>query len=370
MQSVTYILMVIAMFIKANFHKITAVVLSLAIIFVCTILLIFSKECASGALEGIKMCINVLIPSLFPFMVAASFIVKSGISTTLGKPFKKIMKHLFGLSSCFAPVLLLSVIGGYPIGAKLCNELYKYEGADLNECKRASMFMVCAGPGFTVSFIGMSVYNDKKIGIIILCSQILSVLITGGANRIIKRSNILIKKQAEKAIKLNLTKSLVESVADASKAMMSICSFVIVFSAIAGILTTVISDGIAQTIILGAFEVCTGVKAVSAQLPVWATAFVAGFGGICVHFQIFSVLDSLKIRKTIFFSYRIAQGALTAFLSYLGMLIFYNTKSVFSVATVTQASIYGETAFSGIAITVLMICFLFSIKNLKTNNGG
>ena len=52
MQSVTYILMVIAMFIKANFHKFTAALLSLAIVIVCIMLLIFSKECADGAFSG------------------------------------------------------------------------------------------------------------------------------------------------------------------------------------------------------------------------------------------------------------------------------------------------------------------------------
>lgn len=67
----------------------------------------------------------------------------------LGKPFGKIMKSVFGLSPCFAPILLLSVTGGYPIGAKSCNELYKNGNAGTEECKRASMFMVCAGPGFS-----------------------------------------------------------------------------------------------------------------------------------------------------------------------------------------------------------------------------
>jgi hypothetical protein len=104
--------MVIAMFIKANFHKSAAVVLSAGIIIVCIMLLVFSKECANGALSGIEMCLNVLIPSLFPFMAVSSFIVKSGIADLLGKPFGKITKTVFGLSPCFAPILLLSVTGG------------------------------------------------------------------------------------------------------------------------------------------------------------------------------------------------------------------------------------------------------------------
>lgn len=367
MQTVTYILMVIAMFIKANFHKATAVLLSAAIIIVCTVLLIFSKECADGALNGIQMCVNVLIPSLFPFMAAASFIVKSGISNTLGKPFGKVMKIVFGLSPCFAPVLLLSVTGGYPIGAKSCNELYKSGNADIEECKRAALFMVCAGPGFMISFIGMSVYSDKTIGMIMLCSQIFSVIITGIMNRIINRGKISYKGKENKAAKISITKALVEAVTDSSKGMLSICSFVILFSAIAGILSAVLDDGIFKIIVMGFLEVCTGVKSVSAELPIWATAFFAGFGGLCVHFQIFSSLGNLKISKAKFFFYRILQGSLTALLTYLSMLIFYDTKSVFSVCAVTDSSVYGGTAISGIALAVLMICFLYSVKSCKNN---
>lgn len=359
--------MVIAMFIKANFHKISAVFLSLAIIIICVLLLLFSKECASGAFSGIEMCINVLIPSLFPFMAVSSFIIKSGVSDILGKPFKKFMKGIFGLSPAFAPVLLLSVTGGYPIGAKSCNELYKNGTADIEECKRASLFMVCAGPGFLISFIGMSIYNDKKIGTIMLVSQILSVLLTGIANRIINRGKISYKSKTSGGVKLSLTKSLVEAVADASKGMLSICSFVIAFSAVSGIISAVIDDGLIKTVILSVLEVCTGVKTVSSELPVWATAFVAGFGGICVHFQIFSVLSSLNISKIKFFCYRIIQGLLTAVFTYAGMQIFYDAKTVFSVGTVTGSSIYGGTAFSGIVLAALMICFLYSLKNCKNN---
>lgn len=367
MQSDTYILMVIAMFIKANFHKSAAVVLSAGIIIVCVTLLVFSKECASGALSGIEMCLNVLIPSLFPFMAVSSFIVKSGIADLLGKPFGKIMKTVFGLSPCFAPILLLSVTGGYPIGAKSCNEVYKSGTANIDECKRAGVFMVCAGPGFLISFIGMSIYNDKKIGTIMLCSQILSVLITGIANRIINRGKITVSTKTNKTIKMNFTKSVVESVYDASKGMFSICSFVIAFSALTGIISALITDDFAKTMIIATFEVCAGVKAVSAELPVWAVAFVAGFGGICVHFQIFSVLGKLKINKIIFFCYRIIQGILTAAFTYIGMLIFYDTKSVFSVGTVSGVSVYGGTALSGIVLTALMVCFLCLLKNYRNN---
>ena len=78
------------MFIKANFHKFTAALLSLAIVIVCIMLLIFSKECADGAFSGIEMCINVLIPFLcFRLWQFHRLRLKSGISDFLWQTFRQ-----------------------------------------------------------------------------------------------------------------------------------------------------------------------------------------------------------------------------------------------------------------------------------------
>lgn len=47
-------------------------------------------------------------------------------------------------------------------------------------------------------------------------------------------------------------------------------------------------------------EVCNAVTAVSKDLPIEVVAFSAGFGGLCIHFQIFSALGDIKVNKLLF----------------------------------------------------------------------
>lgn len=360
--------MVMFMFANVAARKLSAVIKAIVVFSLCAVVLVFSKECGSGAVEGIRLCLTVLIPSLFPFMVISSFIVKSGLSYQIGKPLRGITKHLFGLNECFAPIIILSILGGYPIGAKGISEIYIRGEADERECKKASLFCVCSGPGFLVNYIGSSIYNNKKVGLILLFSQIISVLILGILNNIFdKRRNNYISDK-ELCIKNEpIGNSLVKAVADGSKGMLAICSFVVIYSAFAGILNAVLADGLFKNSLLCLFEVCSAVNVMSKSCPIEAVAFASGFGGLCVHFQIYSALGELKISKLLFYVYRIMQGIITALLTHAGLMILNIAKPVFSTATIEEAGTYGATPMSGIVIVVLMICFLFSIKSLRKN---
>ncbi|MDD3261039.1 MAG: sporulation protein, partial [Oscillospiraceae bacterium] len=48
-------------------------------------LLLFPESAAGGARAGIYTCLTVLIPSLYPFLVITVFLIKSGLSSALGR---------------------------------------------------------------------------------------------------------------------------------------------------------------------------------------------------------------------------------------------------------------------------------------------
>ena len=54
-----------------------------------SLLCIYPEDCAKGALRGVECCLQVLIPSLFPFMILGIFTVqtggRSGCRKTYGK---------------------------------------------------------------------------------------------------------------------------------------------------------------------------------------------------------------------------------------------------------------------------------------------
>lgn len=357
------------MFVNAMLHKTSMVVMTICTLLLCAGALIYSKECSGGAIRGIEMCLGVLVPSLFPFMALSAFIVKSGMSETLGKPFKWIMNKLFGLDSCFAPVILLALIGGYPVGAKGISSLYESRMISEHQAKKASMFAVCSGPGFLINFVGMSMYKNKMIGIIILISQIISVLIIGVMINLFDREKDINNSTKEnKACKLPLSNAVVESAYDSAKGMMNICVFVVLFSAFCGILESIIGNGIFKNSLLCLLEVCSAINTCADSCPIEMIAFAAGFGGLCVHFQIYSALGKIKINKLSFFCIRIIQGIMTAVLTHIGLRMLKIEAMVFSTGTVENAGISGGTILSGAVLVLVMLCFLYVLSHRRMSN--
>ena len=77
-------------------------------------LIIYPSVASDGVKYGLSLCATVIIPSLFPFTVLALIVFK------LNVPF---------LNKSTA-IMLLSHLGGYPVGAKLVDAAYKENEID------------------------------------------------------------------------------------------------------------------------------------------------------------------------------------------------------------------------------------------------
>lgn len=341
---------------------------AIGIFLLCIVALRFSEECSKGAENGIRLCLATLVPSLFPFMVLASYIIESGLAEKIGGHLSWVTKPIFGLNGSFASAIILSLVGGYPVGAKTVNSLYKKGAASESDCKRASLFLVCSGPGFLINFVGTQIYGSEKIGLILFGSQCVSVFIIGFVLKFFYRNKS--NNNSNNEILFDASQkgdALVKSVLDGAKGMFAICAFVVLFSAFTEIFCSHITDKNIQKPFLILTEVCNAVTAVSKDLPIEVVAFSAGFGGLCVHFQIFSALGDIKVNKLLFFFFRILQGLITALLTHFGIKLFSVTADVFSTATVENFSFFGGTAISGAALLFTALCFIYSLKNYKQN---
>lgn len=356
------------MFLSKSAVKAVNIFKAIGIFLLCITALLFSKACSKGAENGIDLCLSTLVPSLFPFMVLASYITDSGLAEKIGRHLSWLTKPLFGLDGCFASAIILSLVGGYPVGAKTVNSLYKKGAASESECKRAGLFLVCSGPGFLVNFIGAQLYSSIEIGLIIFAAQCISVFILGFALKFVCRNKLDDNSNSEILISTpQKGDALVKSVLDGARGMFAICAFVVLFSAFTEIFCSHITDENIQKPFLILTEVCNAVTAVSKDLPIEVVAFSAGFGGLCVHFQIFSALGDIKVNKLLFFFCRILQGFITALLTHLGIKLFSVTTDVFSTSTVENFSFFGGTTLSGAALLFTALCFLYSLKNYKQN---
>lgn len=88
----------------------------IAVLSFAVLIIIKPELCASGAAQGLLLSGRVLIPSLFPMTVCTMFIMGSGAFSGL-KRVSHVTQKLFHLSSDEFITVILSLIGGYPVGA-------------------------------------------------------------------------------------------------------------------------------------------------------------------------------------------------------------------------------------------------------------
>lgn len=328
----------------------------------------FTKECSKGALSGIYFCAEVLVPSIFPFMVISVFVVKSGISAMLGRYLDGVTRASFGLSGKCGTVILLSVIGGYPVGARGLMQLYEHGELDKNSARKAAYFAVGAGPGFLLSFVGVRLLNSFEVGACILGAQVVSVIILGIANKYIFRENrVYNSNQETKKDYCSLTDAVVESTVSATYGILEMCGMVVAFSAVGNVIRSLIESDVARKYVDILLEVTAACNTLTKDRNVLLIAFSVGFAGLCVHFQIFQALKGIQINKVLFFLYRILQGLITALLTHVFIRVFGVTLPVFSSVQDTELSLSSSVLGSGLLV-LCGVCFLYSIK--KNRYGG
>lgn len=162
-------------------------------------LLIFPAQAAHGAENGLRYSLSILIPSLYPFMVLSVFVVKSGLSERLGRVLEKPTQALFRLPGNAVASVIMSIIGGYPAGARSAAALYESGAITQEQVERMMCFCVNAGPSFVITAVGIGFLKSAQAGNILFVSQLVSFFAMGIL------SGIFCRRSAEPAQQKNST---------------------------------------------------------------------------------------------------------------------------------------------------------------------
>ena len=147
------------------------------------LLLKFPMYSMEGVKKGIKICMESLIPSLYPFMILTNYYTASPFSDFKITLLEKLCSFLFKLPGRAAAAIAFSFIGGLPIGASMSADLYRKGIISKEQCSRMLCFCVNPGPAFVISTVGLTMLGSAKTGVLIYASLIISSLITGVSTR-------------------------------------------------------------------------------------------------------------------------------------------------------------------------------------------
>ena len=266
----------------------------------CFILVLRNSDAAVEYMgRGLTLCAKTVIPSLFPFMVISELLVSSGAGEALGRLFSGIMRRVFGISGAGASALFLGSMCGFPVGARTAVSLYDRGVISKSECQHLLTFTCNPSSAFLITAVGVSLYDSRALGVTLYCVVLGCGLFTGFLARFFLRSP---KEPAEhphfpSGLHPGGVGSFTGAVSSAATGMLTVCAYVIFFSALTGALECAVSElGVigtwGYTLLCGLLEITGGISqasTLSGGACLILTAAFAGWSGVSVHCQVMTL---------------------------------------------------------------------------------
>lgn len=201
-------------------------------------LLFFPDVSATAAREGVMLCLQTVLPSLFPFFVLSSLLVQSDVPRLLSRAMAGVMYPLFGVSGAGASALILGLLGGYPVGARTVAELYGRGEIAREEAEQLLAFCNNSGPGFFLGVCGTAVFGSARAGAYLYLIHVGAALVTGV---LLRRDLGLPRRKAvsRQRAPFDLAAALPAAVQGSFAAVGSVSAFVIFFMVLLRLLSLV-----------------------------------------------------------------------------------------------------------------------------------
>lgn len=251
------------------------------------ILILDSSTAAEGMKDGIQLCLQTVIPSLFPFLVLCGILTATAGSWKIA-PLENLCR-ICKLPANTSHLLLTGLLGGYPIGARSVSQAYT--AGQLTKQQTQRMLPLCnnCGPAFLFGIVSRA-FSDAWS-----CWALWGILISS----VILTAQLMPASGGPEADPSSSTGTVtfVQAVENALHTMVRICGWVILFKMLISFLDHWILWSIPLTWrigIVGCLELSNGCVALpwisNEEIRFILCAGMLAFGGLSVTMQTCSVI--------------------------------------------------------------------------------
>ena len=313
------------------------------------LLCLFPNSAKKAVLEGLQVCGCSVIPALFPFFIVSKLLLQAIKDVQPPKWLCRFMEGFFGVEGACATPLLMSFLGGYPVGVSCVVSQYKSGNIVKSSAERALLFCNNSGPGFFIGMVGASVLGNIRLGLLLYLIHIISAMIVG--RLLAKRTAGGVNIRRIPVSGESFSKQFIDAVSESCGTLLNICGFILFFSLLMALIEAIgafrfleKSCNIAQkeelsAIVYGSLELTGGIlrlKNCCNAFPI--AAFLMGWGGICVHFQAMSLWHTAGLRPKGYFPAKLLQAGISAIIA--STFLAPNTVKLLVLALILCTSVF------------------------------
>ncbi|MGI6004652.1 MAG: hypothetical protein ACOX88_04470 [Christensenellales bacterium] len=341
------------------------------------LLVVFPSVSSGAATSGLILWVQAVLPAMLPFVLCAGIISRLGIADDFSLRLHRPMRALTGAAPSGAYALLMGLLSGYPVTAKICGELIGQKKMSPRSAERVLAFSSTAGPAFIFSSVAVSMMKMPGMMLPLGIGHYGGALLCGLVHRMAygrcEDSGRLRERRTDPQ---PLGRAMGESAADATQTLLIIGMFIAFYAVAVAVLDycgvlpfiarlleyTGMDESMAKAMTVGMLEVTNACYVASTSLgPIPLKAgLVAGlisFGGLSVHSQALAFLAKSGINPIRTVLWKIVHGLLALILSAVSCLIFPQVVSTSGISS-QYAQIHWQNTLSGALTAALALSIL------------
>lgn len=253
------------------------------------LLLMNPAATAQGFSGGLQLCINTVLPALFPFFVISELLLHCPFR---GEALRPIARFVGLNSGRAALVVLLSWFGGYAICATMTADLSRSRAITDRDASLILLLGCCSSPGFVIGCVGGLLLNNLRLGVLLYVLQLAANLMATIFCLPLLPKASSVSRPLTEAVP---TSSLSLAIGVAVQSCLSIVGCIVFFRTISGVILPFLPQGAFTAPLLNGFlEVssgCADFAALSGKLALYGCCACLSLLGLSVWAQLSMLLQ-------------------------------------------------------------------------------
>ena len=273
---------------------------SYLLVFIMAFVLFNPQLLIQSVKNGMLICYNSVIPSLYIFMIFANYRSQPEIMEFLSLPFRWYGRLMKVNDNYFSGCLAVSLLGGFAVGSNYINEL-KQRGYDDKTLGILSIALINNSFSYCVFAVGLSAFGNIVPGVILYTSLVVSSMITAFIFSFIYEYNIVSPTENIKPCNTNMVSSIQKAV----ETILVICGFVVFFNFMCEVISLYTTNNMIIDVFSAVFmEVTCGTLKISSYFNnnIYFLCFSLSILPVCTLCQVYHFTDSPDVIKKLLLS--------------------------------------------------------------------
>lgn len=278
------------------------------------IILIYPTFVIHEVQTALSVFITKYFPAVFPIYIITDLLINYHFPEKMARFLESFCKRVLHCNGNCAFVIIMSMVSGFPSGAKYTKALLQEKSISLSLANYLITFTHFSNPLFILGTCFLITKNRMMTIFILICHFFANFIIAFLVRPKWEEGFSLKERRPSKSFIVAFTDSIFATF----KLMFLILGTSIIFFLFSGIVTSSFHMGSFSYLVTGLLELTKGIQMIPVQLSVLFKAitilFFLSFGSLSIHMQVLSIIKDTGICYRYFLLGRICQAGISILL--------------------------------------------------------